>query len=130
MPDDTDDESPQELFLSLAEAHHTQALAQGWQDVDTDSETASAARHAGQSEAFDTAASLVEETDDQVGLHEFEHTVTTSKLVSHPDRELFNFEVDASHRDVFEESVLCEGVEVIDDQTIEVTLIVDLPEEL
>jgi hypothetical protein len=118
------------MFESLSEAHAIQADGLGWGDVDPDTGVARASKHAGAAHAFDTAARLTHDHDDDVvPLHEFE-TVDTEKLLRHPDRMLYDLEASTEHRDVFEKSPIVEDIDVVDDQTMKVTMIVDLPDEL
>lgn len=122
------DKSLDELFEGLSETHGIEAAIIG--EVDMDTKTAKAAYAQGKSEAYDIASSVARDAEDaQADLHQFE-TISTEKLLRHPERMLYTFEVDAKHRDEFEDSMICEDVEVIDDQTISVTLVTDLPEEL
>lgn len=126
----TDDQSLTDLLSQLSETHRIESQVLGFTEIENDSQVAEAARAKGRSEGYRNASQLVAENgEEQHSLHDYS-TISTSKLVNHPDATYMELERPADERERWEESVLCRSVNAIDDQTIMVQLIVDLPEEL
>lgn len=120
-----------DTLTEMSDAHHTEAMAAGWDDIDSDSPAIQAALAMGKARAFETAASLVaqseaasQQTLDSLGV------ATREDFINHHETTFETFQLDSKYRKMMEESPLVQKVNVVDDQTISVMMATHIPEEI